>query len=318
MVGSEDRYRDLYSDTEQFINAKLKWRGIHTTVINELGARLRGARVLDVGCGFGRFSLLAAHSGADVLGVDFMEQAIYVAEVLALATSLPATFACADMEVEIPEGEPFDIIYLGGVLEHLADPGRLLRSAVARLSPGGIIVANCPNEINSRGTVSASLWLLLDYPMTANDSRMITPLDMSALAASSGLSVSSVVGTSYSRGWARAGLVDMRERLPKVATDLLSSQREETLKIERFLDWFRQSMAQGETLLETWFREGCISEIPSRDELTIDVSVLESNALPVDAVIRYLAPDFSIDPYFSKVEPYCRFGGQAIYFMNQI
>lgn len=317
MGKTEDKYRDLYSDTERFINTKLKWRGIHTVVITELGARLRGARVLDVGCGFGRFSLLAANAGAEVLGVDFMNQAIHVAKVLAEATSLPVNFECADMEVEIPSGEPFDVIYLGGVLEHLVDPGRLLRSAAARLSPGGIIVANCPNEMNPRGSVSASLWLLLDFPMTANDARMITPLEMDELAATAGLSVSAVVGTSYGRGWAQTGLADMRERLPKVVSHLRANGRSDMVNIENFLGWFNQYVDQSEMLLEAWCREGHLRPIEGRDELKIDLTVVESNSLPAEAVVRYLKSDFSIDPFYCKVEPFCRFGGQAIYFIDR-
>jgi 2-polyprenyl-3-methyl-5-hydroxy-6-metoxy-1,4-benzoquinol methylase len=317
MSKSEDKYRDLYSDTERFIDAKLKWRGIHTVVVTELGARLRDARVLDVGCGFGRFSLLAANAGAKVLGVDFMDQAIHVAQVLAKATSQPADFTCADMEVEIPSGEPFDVIYLGGVLEHLSDPGRLLRSAAARLSPGGIIVANCPNEMNPRGSVSATLWLLLDYPMTANDARMITPLEMDELAASAGLSVSAVIGTSYGRGWAQTGLADMRERLPKVVSGLRANGRSDSIDIENFLGWFNQYVNQSEMLLEVWCREGHLRTIEARDELKIDLSVVESNSLPTKAIVRYLRSDFSLDPLYSKVEPFCRFGGQAIYFLNR-
>lgn len=313
---SSEKYQSLYSDSARFMKAKLKWRGIHTVVLREIGERIVGSSVLDVGCGFGRFSLLAARVGARVTGADFMENAISVARVLSKASGIEAEFICADMEAEIPEGPQFDIIYLGGVLEHLSNPLRLLKSAVRRLTPTGIIVANCPNESNFRGDVSATLWLLKKFPMTANDAQMLLPSDIESLAANCGLKVDRVIGTSYGRGWSKTGYEDLVERLPIVSRVLREAGREEDLQIDEFLEWAARRLIENDRLLQLWIDQGFLQLIPRREQLQFDNELLGRSGLDVGAVIDYFAADFSMDPWYCPHEPISRLGGQAIYFMS--
>jgi 2-polyprenyl-3-methyl-5-hydroxy-6-metoxy-1,4-benzoquinol methylase len=313
---SSETYQFLYSDASRFMRAKLKWRGIHTVVLSELGSRVVGSRVLDVGCGFGRFSLLAAKGGAHVTGVDFMESAISVAKVLSAAAEIKVEFICADMEVEIPAGPQFDIIYLGGVLEHLSSPLRLLSSAARRLAPGGCIVANCPNESNFRGDVSATLWLLKNFPMTANDAQMLLPSDIEKLANESGLKVDRIVGTSYSRGWSSTGYEDLSERLPIVSQALRALGRDEELHIDEFLSWVSRRLVENNLLLKMWIDQGFLKLIPSREPVRFNIDALEQSGLDLGAVTDYFAADFSIDPWYSKEDPISRLGGQSIYFMS--
>lgn len=313
---SSEKYQALYSDSARFMRAKLKWRGIHTVVLAELGEKVVGSSVLDVGCGFGRFSLLAARGGAQVTGADFMESAISVARVLSEASGIEVEFICADMEAEIPEGPQFEIIYLGGVLEHLSNPLRLLKSAVRRLTPTGAIVANCPNESNFRGDVSATLWLLKNYPMTASDAQMLLPSDIESLAAESGLKVDRVVGTSYGRGWSKTGYEDLAERLPIVSRVLREAGREEDLQIDAFLTWAARRLIDNDRLLQLWIDQRFLQLIPHRQQLEFDNSLLKRFGLDVGAVADYFAADFSIDPWYCPHEPISRLGGQAIYFMS--
>jgi 2-polyprenyl-3-methyl-5-hydroxy-6-metoxy-1,4-benzoquinol methylase len=313
---TSEKYQALYADTARFMRAKLKWRGIHTVVLSELGSRVKGSSVLDVGCGFGRFSLLAARGGARVTGADFMENAISVARVLSAASGLEVEFVCADMESEIPDGSQYDIIYLGGVLEHLSNPLRLLKSATRRLAPGGMIVANCPNESNFRGDVSATLWLLKNYPMTASDAQMLLPVDVERLATESGLTVNRIVGTSYGRGWSMTGYLDLVERLPIVDSALRESGREENLHTEKFLAWAARRIADNDRLLRLWTDQGFLQLIPERQQLLFDNDLLERSGVDVGAVTDYFAADFSLDPWYCSSDPVSRLGGQAIYFMS--
>lgn len=313
---SSEKYQTLYSDSARFMRAKLKWRGIHTVVLAELGEKVAGSSVLDVGCGFGRFSLLAARGGAQVTGADFMESAISVARVLSEASGIEVEYICADMEAEIPEGSQFEIIYLGGVLEHLSSPLRLLKSAARRLTPTGTIVANCPNESNFRGDISATLWLLKNYPMTASDAQMLLPSDLESLAADSGLKVDRVVGTSYGRGWSKTGYEDLAERLPIVSRVLREAGREEDLQIDAFLKWAARRLIENDRLLQHWIDQRFLQLIPHRQQLEFDNSLLKRFGLDVGAVVDYFAADFSIDPWYCPHEPISRLGGQAIYFMS--
>jgi 2-polyprenyl-3-methyl-5-hydroxy-6-metoxy-1,4-benzoquinol methylase len=100
------------------------------------------ARVLDVGCGVGRWSRLLAARGADVLGVDLSPTMISEARRRAAAEGLGCRFGVADAS-RLQLGERFDLVLGVTVLQHILDAG-LLRSAItamaAHLAPGGRMV----------------------------------------------------------------------------------------------------------------------------------------------------------------------------------
>jgi len=179
-----------------------------------------------------------------------------------------------------------------------------------------MIIANCPNESNFRGDVSATLWLLKNYPMTASDAQMLLPVDVERLATESGLSVNRVVGTSYGRGWSMTGYLDLVERLPIVDRALSESGREENLHIEDFLSWAARRVADNDRLLKLWIDQGFLQLIPERQQLLFDNELLERSGVDVGAVTDYFAADFSLDPWYCSRDPVSRLGGQAIYFMS--
>jgi 2-polyprenyl-3-methyl-5-hydroxy-6-metoxy-1,4-benzoquinol methylase len=107
-------------------------------------AGLRGGmRVLDLGCGVGDTSLLAArlvgHSGA-VVGVDRSAKAIDVAQRRA-TTARPrhsVQFVVADLDTFVPD-EPFDAVVGRLILLYLRDPAAMLRRLSAYVRPGGVV-----------------------------------------------------------------------------------------------------------------------------------------------------------------------------------
>jgi ubiquinone/menaquinone biosynthesis C-methylase UbiE/uncharacterized protein YbaR (Trm112 family) len=96
---------------------------------------LRGARVLDVGVGSGRFAEIAADLGASVVGIDLTRAADVAGENLGRR----ALVAQADLFHPPFADETFDVVYSIGVLHHTPDT----RAAVERISrlvkPGGIL-----------------------------------------------------------------------------------------------------------------------------------------------------------------------------------
>jgi methionine biosynthesis protein MetW len=100
-------------------------------------------RVLDVGCATGYLGEVLMERGCRVKGVELDEAAaLEAAKVL-------DEVVVADLEqVDLAErfgDEKFDVIVFGDVLEHLRDPGRLLRSAAQLLDEGGSFVISVPN-----------------------------------------------------------------------------------------------------------------------------------------------------------------------------
>lgn len=100
-----------------------------------------GAKVLDIGCGTGSLTLQATKGlDARVIGV---EPDPLRAE-LARNRGLEVICGVANPELLQKYG-PFDVVILADVLEHLADPSKLLNQLAMALAPGGKIVASIPN-----------------------------------------------------------------------------------------------------------------------------------------------------------------------------
>jgi glycosyltransferase involved in cell wall biosynthesis len=102
-------------------------------------AELPAGSVLDLGCSSGELSRRIRKLGHAVTGVD--------------ATEPPDAgehfdrFVAADLDGPLPDavGGPFDVVVAADVLEHLAQPGRLLEELAPRLAPGGRVLASVPN-----------------------------------------------------------------------------------------------------------------------------------------------------------------------------
>ena len=94
---------------------------------------LRGRSILDIGAGSGRHSAQAAEHGAEVVAVD-LGRSIDVAR-----RNLPPQVLTVQADAErLPfEHRSFDFVMAIGVLHHLPDPMRALRSVVPFAAPGG-------------------------------------------------------------------------------------------------------------------------------------------------------------------------------------
>jgi SAM-dependent methyltransferase len=132
-----------------------------------------GAKVLDVGCGFGLESLRLARlvrPGGKVTGIDKSADFIKDAEARAKAAALDITFEVADAEA-LPFGDAlFDVARAERVLVYLPDPRRALEEMRRVTRPGGTVTAIEPdlgtNAINL--TDRALARRVLDHECDAN------------------------------------------------------------------------------------------------------------------------------------------------------
>jgi SAM-dependent methyltransferase len=92
---------------------------------------LRG-RVLDVGCGMGRYAALVSAYAADVVGMDVSRAASKASELWP-----NCSFVQADIVSPPFPSESFDLVYSFGVLHHLPDPVRGFRRCYDLVRPGG-------------------------------------------------------------------------------------------------------------------------------------------------------------------------------------
>lgn len=92
-------------------------------------------RVLDGGCGGGRYCRVAAEHGAYVVGVDrsrAVEKARALTEPFANVELIQADLTTLPLKPE-----SFDIVFSIGVLHHSPDPKAAFESLAARVKPGG-------------------------------------------------------------------------------------------------------------------------------------------------------------------------------------
>jgi 2-polyprenyl-3-methyl-5-hydroxy-6-metoxy-1,4-benzoquinol methylase len=100
-----------------------------------------GARVLDVGCGEGRFSAELTRAGREAVGLDVAEEPLRRAR--ALAPGLDVRLVPAEGPWPL-EDVSFDAVWAGEVIEHVADTAGWLSEVRRVLRSGGSLVLSTP------------------------------------------------------------------------------------------------------------------------------------------------------------------------------
>lgn len=122
------RFPEMYEEWDQLFLAYMQPHGPEF---------FRGKKVLDAGCGNGRFAHYAAKYGAEVWAID-LGSAVEVAR-RNTATAGQVQVVQADLYCPPFAHESFDFIYSIGVLHHLPDPEAAFQNLLRFLKPGGEI-----------------------------------------------------------------------------------------------------------------------------------------------------------------------------------
>lgn len=126
-----DRHTGLNLSSDRFYSGT-KWNS----------SELHGKRVLEAGCGAGRFTEVLLKAGAQTYSVDYSSavDACYENHV-----GHPALQIIAQADIyHLPfRDEFFDYVFCYGVLQHTPDPERAFQALVKHLKPGGKIAVDC-------------------------------------------------------------------------------------------------------------------------------------------------------------------------------
>lgn len=125
-----------------FSNEEIKNEGINYGILRYIG---RGNRILDIGCGSGRTGHEMKKKGNYIVGLDISNEQIEIAR-----QRLDKAYQADLTQVnDLPfSNERFDVIVFGDVLEHLVDPGSILKCYKRFLEKDGKIIISIPNIAN--------------------------------------------------------------------------------------------------------------------------------------------------------------------------
>jgi 2-polyprenyl-3-methyl-5-hydroxy-6-metoxy-1,4-benzoquinol methylase len=145
------------------IAAENYWYRRHLAVYEWIGARVLGARVIDMACGEGYGSEVLSRSAATVVGVDANPEAHahararYVRENLRFERGLVETYG---------ERGTYDVVVFLQTIEHVLDPTQVLEHFRWLLSPGGRVYVSTPNVLTLAppgASRSDNPWHLREY-----------------------------------------------------------------------------------------------------------------------------------------------------------
>ena len=167
---------------------------------------LRGAAVLDVGCGAGLLSEALAGEGADVVALDLAPELIEIAKLHLLESQAQRPMLRVDYRLQSVESiatqfaGTFDAITCMEMLEHVPDPASVVRACASLLKPGGRLFVSTLNRTPAAfalAIVGAEYIAGLLPKGTHSYAQFIRPAELAAWLRAAGLQLEDVSGLHY-------------------------------------------------------------------------------------------------------------------------
>ena len=169
--------------------------------IKRLIGGLHDKTVLDVGCGGGILAESMALAGGKVTGIDLADKSLKVARLHGLESGVPVTYrsiSAEDLALEQPQ--TFDVVTCMEMLEHVPDPGSIVRACAALVKPGGWVFFSTLNR-NPKSFLFAIVgaeYVLRLLPRGTHSWRsFVRPSELAASARAHGLTTQELIGMGY-------------------------------------------------------------------------------------------------------------------------
>lgn len=114
-------------------------------VLEELGQKVEGKNILDVGCGFGGTVLELNELHAKAYGLDVDKEKVKIAKKIAKQKKVENTFVVSSGESIPFRSNVFDVAFSIYVLEHASNPHKVLLEKVRVLKPNGLLYIRTVN-----------------------------------------------------------------------------------------------------------------------------------------------------------------------------
>jgi 2-polyprenyl-6-hydroxyphenyl methylase / 3-demethylubiquinone-9 3-methyltransferase len=174
---------------------------------------LRGARVLDVGCGGGLLSEALAGEGAQVTAIDLAPDLLKIARLHGLESGAKVDYQQIAVET-LAEQAPatFDAITCMEMLEHVPDPASVLNACATLLKPGGHLFVSTLNRTPAAFALAivGAEYIARLLPKGTHQYRdFIKPSELATWLRNSGMQLEDISGLMY-EPWRNAARVTRR------------------------------------------------------------------------------------------------------------
>ncbi len=165
-------------------------------------APIEGRKILDIGCGGGILADAMARRGAHVLGIDLADKALKVAQLHALeAGTQQIKYRMVSAEaLAAEEPEAFDLVTCMEMLEHVPDPGSVVKACAKLVKPGGtVFFSTIKRSAKAFGVaILGAEYLLGMLPRGTHEYRkLIRPSELAAHNRAAGLEILQMRGMGY-------------------------------------------------------------------------------------------------------------------------
>ena len=158
-------------------------------------------KVLDVGCGGGILCEALAQRGATVTGIDMGEAPLAVGNLHKLESGVEVDYQKSTAEdFAQNHAEQFDIVTCLEMLEHVPDPGSVVRACAAMTKPGGTLFFSTINR-NPKSYLFAVIgveYVLRMLPKGTHEyGKFIRPAELGQWIREAGLEIDEMTGLTY-------------------------------------------------------------------------------------------------------------------------
>jgi len=144
-------------ETVDFLNATAKYEQHKLDILQPFKET---GRLLEIGPSTGTFAWIAKQSGYDVQTIEMDARCSDYLNNVAHIQTIHTNDTCGALR----ELEPFDIVAMWHVIEHLPTPWETLQSVSERVKSGGLVVLAAPNPSSFGFRMLGKRWPHLDAP----------------------------------------------------------------------------------------------------------------------------------------------------------
>ena len=157
--------------------------------------------ILDVGCGGGILCEALAQRGARVTGIDMGDAALAVGNLHKLESGASVSYEKSTAEdYALSHPSQFDIVTCLEMLEHVPDPGSVVRACAEMTKPGGMVFFSTINR-NAKSYLYAVIgveYILRMLPKGTHEyGKFIRPAELGGWIRESGLQLDQMTGLLY-------------------------------------------------------------------------------------------------------------------------